>query len=62
MPEFEEKCSSIARDYWQLGKDATWRDVIAQVRADEAQHRDVNHTLAPLSDRKDAANPFRNQK
>lgn len=33
----------IARHYWKLPDDATLRDVILVVRADEAHHRDVNH-------------------
>ncbi len=33
----------IAIDYWQLADDATLRDVVKAVRADEAEHRDVNH-------------------
>lgn len=37
---------AIARHYWQLPADATLRDVIAVVRADEAHHRDVNHVFA----------------
>ncbi len=36
----------IARDYWQLPADATLRDVVLVVRADEAHHRDVNHGFA----------------
>lgn len=36
----------IAIDYWQLPADARLRDVIIAVRADEAQHRDVNHGFA----------------
>mmetsp|Transcript_55326 Transcript_55326/g.135505 ORF Transcript_55326/g.135505 Transcript_55326/m.135505 type:complete len:342 (-) Transcript_55326:285-1310(-) len=39
---------AIGIDYWQLGKDATMRDLILAVRADEANHRDVNHTFASL--------------
>lgn len=39
IPEF-------ARDYWQLGADACLRELVLAVRADEAQHRDVNHQLA----------------
>ena len=35
----------IAIDYWQLDEDATLRDVIIAVRADEAEHRDVNHSF-----------------
>ena len=59
LPQLEKECNQIAKDYWQLDKNATWRDVILQVRADEANHRDVNHTLAPLSTTPDAPNPFR---
>ena len=33
----------IARRYWSLLDDATLRDVVVAVRADEAHHRDVNH-------------------
>lgn len=36
----------IAIDYWNLGKDATLRDVIIAVREDERGHRDVNHDFA----------------
>ncbi|MCX4192681.1 alternative oxidase [Methylophaga sp. OBS1] len=36
----------IAIDYWQLPADARLRDVILVVRADEAEHRDVNHDFA----------------
>jgi ubiquinol oxidase len=36
----------IAIEYWKLAADARLRDVIIAVRADEAQHRDVNHQLA----------------
>ncbi|XP_075520754.1 ubiquinol oxidase, mitochondrial-like isoform X2 [Primulina tabacum] len=34
---------AIAIDYWRLPKDATLKDVITVIRADEAHHRDVNH-------------------
>ena len=37
---------AIARHYWKLPDDATLRDVVLVVRADEAHHRDVNHGLA----------------
>ncbi|WP_427452308.1 alternative oxidase [Litorimonas sp. WD9-15] len=33
----------IAIDYWQLPQNARLTDVIIAVRADEAEHRDVNH-------------------
>ena len=34
---------AIARHYWKMADDATLRDVVLLVRADEAHHRDVNH-------------------
>lgn len=37
---------AIARHYWQLADDATLRDVVLVVRADEAHHRDINHGFA----------------
>jgi len=37
---------AIAIHYWKLPADATLRDVVLQVRADEAHHRDVNHGFA----------------
>ncbi|WP_300531673.1 alternative oxidase [Maricaulis sp.] len=36
----------IAIDYWKLPADARLRDVVIAVRADEAEHRDVNHGFA----------------
>ncbi len=36
----------IAIDYWQLKTDSTLRDVVIATRADEVEHRDVNHTFA----------------
>jgi ubiquinol oxidase len=36
----------VAIDYWQLPQDASLREVIVAVRADEAKHRDVNHGFA----------------
>ena len=36
----------IAKRYWGLADDATLRDVVLVVRADEAHHRDVNHGFA----------------
>ena len=38
----------FARDYWQLGDAARLRELVLAVRADEAQHRDVNHDYARL--------------
>ncbi|KAH7434435.1 hypothetical protein KP509_06G017700 [Ceratopteris richardii] len=39
---------AIAIDYWRLPKDASIRDVVEVVRADEAHHRDVNHFAADI--------------
>jgi len=36
----------IAIDYWRLPANARLRDVVIAVRADEAEHRDVNHGFA----------------
>ena len=46
----------IAVAYWSLRPDATMRDVVLSVRADELCHSHVNHTLkdTPPS----APNPF----
>lgn len=37
---------AVAAQYWQLAPDATLRDVVLAVRADEMGHRDVNHAFA----------------
>ena len=37
-----------AIDYYQLKEDATFRDVILSIRADEACHRQTNHYLADI--------------
>ena len=37
---------AIAKHYWKLPGDATLRDVVLLVRADEAHHRDINHGFA----------------
>ncbi|XP_028408745.1 alternative oxidase, mitochondrial-like [Dendronephthya gigantea] len=46
----------IAKRYWRLKDDCTMRDVILAIRADEAHHRKVNHTLASMH--LDQQNPF----
>jgi uncharacterized membrane-anchored protein len=46
----------IAQRYWGLKPTATMRDLLEHVRADEALHRDVNHTLSSLPF--DQPNPF----
>mmetsp|Transcript_12609 Transcript_12609/g.22325 ORF Transcript_12609/g.22325 Transcript_12609/m.22325 type:complete len:161 (-) Transcript_12609:821-1303(-) len=47
---------SIAQQYWGLKPEATMRDVILCVRADEACHSHVNHTLKAV--KATDANPF----
>jgi ubiquinol oxidase len=37
---------AIAKHYWKMANDATLRDVVLIVRADEAHHRDINHGYA----------------
>ncbi|KAL5714852.1 ubiquinol oxidase (non-electrogenic) [Ranunculus cassubicifolius] len=45
-----ENCPApaIAIDYWRLPKDATLKDVVIVIRADEAHHRDVNHFASDI--------------
>ncbi len=47
--------SAIA--YWDLAPDATLRDVVIAVRADEAGHRDVNHQFADAYDTRAGTEP-----
>jgi len=52
---------SIAKAYWKLGETGTVLDLIYAVRADEAEHRDVNHAcsdLPELNGGPQALNPF----
>lgn len=44
----------IAIDYWQLPQNAKLTDVIIAVRADEAEHRDVNHGFVDIMEEKRA--------
>jgi len=46
----------LAVKYWRLHDEATVRDVIIAVRADEASHSHVNHTLSSMGIRQ--TNPF----
>jgi ubiquinol oxidase len=46
----------IAVGYWRLPADAKWVDALNCMMADEAHHRDVNHTFATL--KADDPNPF----
>jgi hypothetical protein len=49
--------SEIAIKYWRLGSNATMRDVVLAIRADEAHHRVVNHTLSSM--KHDDYNPYK---
>ena len=46
----------IAKGYWHLGEHGTVYDVMLAVRADEAEHRDVNHAVSGIPD--DTVNPL----
>ncbi|ODV60119.1 alternative oxidase [Ascoidea rubescens DSM 1968] len=49
LKDFENyKVPEIAKSYWHMGENPTMRDLILYIRADEAKHREVNHTLANL--------------
>ena len=52
-----ERPPEIAMKYWKMKEDATMRDLILQIRADEASHREVNHCLADLDP--ETLNPYR---
>jgi ubiquinol oxidase len=41
-----EPAPRIAKDYWGLPDNATLRDIILVIRADEMDHRDVNHAMS----------------
>ena len=48
----------ISVQYWNMPeKHRTMKDLLLYVRADEAKHREVNHTLGNL-DQKNDPNPF----
>ena len=42
------KAEEEAREYYQLPDDASFRDMVVHVRADEACHRDLNHHFADI--------------
>lgn len=55
-PKFQ--IPDIAVTYWNIPKDKqTMKDLLLYVRADEAKHREVNHTLGNLRPKEDP-NPF----
>eukprot|EP00798_Chlamydomonas_sp_ICE-L_P000087 gene87-3692_t len=52
----DKPAPTIAITYWKLDEDATMRDLVLAVRADEACHSHVNHTFADM--KPDDLNPF----
>lgn len=46
----------VAIRYWKLPETASMKDVVLAIRADEAHHRVVNHTLASMKE--DEYNPY----
>ncbi|KAK9915530.1 hypothetical protein WJX75_000385 [Coccomyxa subellipsoidea] len=57
LPEWADKSApDLAKFYWKMPKDATMRDLLLNVRADEACHSHVNHTFSELKQSDD--NPF----
>jgi len=53
-----ERAPKIAIGYWKLGENGTVLDLMYAVRADEAEHRDVNHTCSDLKNIGSSVNPF----
>ena len=43
-----EPAPAIGQAYWHLGENGTVLDLMYAVRADEAEHRDVNHIASDL--------------
>lgn len=58
IPWRTEQAPAIARGYWRLPESATVLDLMYVVRADEAEHRDVNHICTGLKE--DQISPFYN--
>ncbi|KAI9929351.1 hypothetical protein ASPWEDRAFT_134941 [Aspergillus wentii DTO 134E9] len=59
LPEWNNLTApEIAVQYWKIPEGhRTMRDLILYIRADEAKHREVNHTLSNLNQRTDP-NPY----
>ncbi|EKG17769.1 Alternative oxidase [Macrophomina phaseolina MS6] len=59
LPMWEKmQAPDIAIDYWKMPEgNRTMRDLLLYIRADEAKHREVNHTLGNL-DQKNDPNPY----
>ena len=45
-----QQAPNIARSYWKLGENGTVLDTMYAIRADEAEHRDVNHLCSEIED------------
>lgn len=45
-----ERAPAIARSYWKLGENGTVLALMYAVRADEAEHRDVNHVCSSMKE------------
>ncbi|XP_072174243.1 uncharacterized protein [Diadema setosum] len=57
LPAWQDRAApEIAINYWKLSPNANFVDLFRAIRADEAHHRDVNHTLSSI--KPDDANPF----
>lgn len=56
LPEWECLAPEAARKYYHLPEGATMRDIITNIRADEAHHRQLNHCLAWMEPKE--VNPF----
>lgn len=54
----QEPIPNIAREYYHLDDKATMYDLLQLIRADEAKHREVNHTFANLDIQGTDRNPF----
>jgi hypothetical protein len=58
LPEWKTMpAPDIAKQYWNMAPDATVRDLMYYVRADECKHREVNHTFGNLQQSTDR-NPY----
>jgi hypothetical protein len=51
-----EEAPKIAKGYWHLGEHGSVLDLMLAVRADEAEHRDVNHAVSGVA--YDTVNPL----
>jgi hypothetical protein len=61
LPQWSDpnfKIPDLAINYWKMPEGSrTMRDLLLYIRADEAKHREVNHTLSNLKQKEDP-NPF----